>query len=114
MKALVLLSGGMDSGVLLAQSLTEFDSVDAISFEYGSKHNHKELESAALLAKKYGVTHTVVPLRFLDELFDSSLLQGGEPVRGIGAHDLVEGQQHLARRQMPLTGGAEEHVVSAQ
>lgn len=80
MKALVLLSGGMDSGVLLAQSLTEFESVEAISFEYGSKHNRKELESAVLLAKKYDVTHTVIPLRFLDELFDSSLLQGGESV----------------------------------
>ena len=38
MKAVVLLSGGMDSTTTLAMALKECDEVYTISFDYGQKH----------------------------------------------------------------------------
>ena len=42
------LSGGMDSSTLLLRCLKEYDSVTAISFDYGQKHR-VELERAQSL-----------------------------------------------------------------
>jgi 7-cyano-7-deazaguanine synthase len=44
----VSLSGGMDSSTLLLRCLKEYDSVTAISFDYGQKHR-VELERAQSL-----------------------------------------------------------------
>ena len=46
--AVVSLSGGMDSSTLLLRCLKEFDTVTAISFDYGQKHR-VELERAQSL-----------------------------------------------------------------
>ena len=44
----VSLSGGMDSSTLLLRAIKEYDSVTAISFDYGQKHR-VELERAQQL-----------------------------------------------------------------
>ena len=44
----VSLSGGMDSSTLLLRCLKEYDTVTAISFDYGQKHR-VELERAQSL-----------------------------------------------------------------
>jgi 7-cyano-7-deazaguanine synthase in queuosine biosynthesis len=44
----VSLSGGMDSSTLLLRALSEFDTVTAVSFDYGQKHK-VELERAQAL-----------------------------------------------------------------
>ena len=45
MKAILIYSGGLDSTTLLYEYR---DSIElAVSFDYGSKHNEKELECAA-------------------------------------------------------------------
>lgn len=77
MKALVLLSGGMDSVTALYHAAAEHGVTDALSFDYGSKHNHRELPFAKLHAEKLGVRHTVIPLGFIGEYFASDLLQSG-------------------------------------
>jgi len=76
-KALVLLSGGMDSVTALYHAAAEHGVTDALSFDYGSKHNHRELPFAKLHAEKLGVRHTVIPLGFIGEYFASDLLQSG-------------------------------------
>lgn len=77
MKALVLLSGGMDSVTALYYAAAEYKVTDALSFDYGSKHNHRELPFAKLQAEKLGVRHTVIPLGFIGEHFASDLLHSG-------------------------------------
>ena len=47
----VSLSGGMDSSTLLLRALKEYDSVTAMSFDYGQKQR-SELESSISIAKK--------------------------------------------------------------
>ena len=56
MKAVVSFSGGVDSTTCLAKAVKEFgkDSVVTVSIKYGQKHP-RELRSAELIAKYYGV-----------------------------------------------------------
>ena len=59
--AIVLLSGGLDSTVVLAQALRECDRVIALSFRYGQRHS-KELDSAKAVAGHYGVEHKIIDI----------------------------------------------------
>lgn len=77
MKVCVLLSGGMDSVAAFYEVLGKHDIVAALSFDYGSKHNAKEIPFAKLHADRNGVTHHVIPLDFINTLFKSTLLQSG-------------------------------------
>jgi len=79
-KTLVLLSGGMDSVTALHWAAREHEVVGCVSFDYGSKHNHKEIPMAAWHAKKLGVKHDVIALDFVNRLFASDLLQSGGDV----------------------------------
>ena len=78
--AVILLSGGMDSGVMLAWARLRFTHLHALSFDYGSKHSAKELIMATHLAELYGARFTKVELPFVNSLFTSSLLQSGEEI----------------------------------
>ena len=55
MRVVVLLSGGMDSVSLLYDSIQNHEVVAAISFDYGSKHNHREIPFAPWNCRKHGV-----------------------------------------------------------
>ncbi len=76
-KVAVLVSGGMDSVVALHAAREECEVVVALSFDYGSKHNHREIPLARHHAEQLGVLHEVIELAFMNELFRSDLLQSG-------------------------------------
>jgi 7-cyano-7-deazaguanine synthase len=81
--AILLLSGGMDSGVLLATACREYVKINAIGFDYGSRHNARELAMAKVLAHKYNASFTSIALPFVNDLFSSSiLLSGGDVPEG--------------------------------
>jgi len=75
--SVVVLSGGMDSTVLLADALDKKKAVAALSFDYGSRHNWRELPMARATCEKLGVDHRIIDLPFINELFSSSLLRSG-------------------------------------
>ncbi len=77
MKACVLLSGGMDSVVALYEALASHEIVACLSFDYGAKHNAREIPFAELHAKRNGIQHHTISLDFMDRLFKSDLLQSG-------------------------------------
>jgi 7-cyano-7-deazaguanine synthase len=79
-EAILLLSGGMDSGVLLAVSLREYSKIQAIGFDYGSRHNARELSMAKELAHKYNALFKTISIPFVNELFSSSILLSGDDV----------------------------------
>ena len=66
--------------VALHHALREHGVVAAVSFDYGSKHNHREIPFAAKQAREAGVEHRVIGLGFVNELFQSDLLQSGGEV----------------------------------
>jgi 7-cyano-7-deazaguanine synthase len=91
----VSLSGGMDSSTLLLRCLKEYDSVTAISFDYGQKHR-VELERAQSLVNYVNsysnddgesngesyepINYRQIQLNGLVDLLDSALVTGGEDV----------------------------------
>ena len=73
-KAVVVLSGGMDSATALYQAKADGYELYAISFDYGQRHK-KELDFATLLAKEAGVVkHHIVDLTSITKLIDTSSL----------------------------------------
>ena len=79
-KTLVLLSGGMDSVTAFHWARQQHEVVGAVSFDYGAKHNHKELPFAAWHAAQCGVRHDIIDLGFMNQLFASNLLKSGGEV----------------------------------
>lgn len=77
MKVVVLVSGGMDSVAALYDARTSHEVVGALSFNYGSKHNLREIPFAAHHCEHLGIPHRVIPLAFINELFTSHLLASG-------------------------------------
>jgi 7-cyano-7-deazaguanine synthase len=66
MKAVVILSGGMDSTTLLYDIHAHVtEDIHCLSFNYGQRHS-KELEFAARTCATLGLTHKIVP--FTDDL----------------------------------------------
>jgi 7-cyano-7-deazaguanine synthase len=90
----ISLSGGMDSSTLLLRCLKEYDSVTAISFDYGQKHR-VELERAQSLVNYlneftgevakthpsfFPINYRQIQLNGLVDLLDSALVTGGDDV----------------------------------
>jgi 7-cyano-7-deazaguanine synthase len=98
----VSLSGGMDSSTLLLRCLKEYDSVTAISFDYGQKHRveleraqslvtylngnvekteQDQLSNITVVDKNYNpINYRQIQLNGLVDLLDSALVTGGEDV----------------------------------
>ncbi len=80
MNAIVLCSGGLDSTVLLHEVSRSHSVLAGLSFDYGSKHNARELPFAAAHCRALGIRHETVELGFMDRLFSSTLLRSGGAV----------------------------------
>lgn len=79
-QAVILLSGGLDSGVLLAWSQGRYEKIHGLYFDYGSRHTGREYEKARELASQYGASLQKIELPFIHDLFSSSLLKSGEEI----------------------------------
>lgn len=77
MKVVVLCSGGMDSVTALHWARAHHAVCSVLSFDYASKHNHREIPFAVEHAKLVGAPHQTVPLDFIGKLFTSDLLVSG-------------------------------------
>ena len=63
MKAILIYSGGLDSTTLLYEYR---DSIAlAVSFDYGSKHNARELACARENCRRLDIPHLVISLDFI-------------------------------------------------
>lgn len=76
--SVLILSGGMDSTTMLYEYKESI--AIAVSFDYGSKHNAKELQCATYHCERLGIKHLIIPLAFMQKYFKSSLLIGGEDI----------------------------------
>ncbi|MBQ9652837.1 MAG: 7-cyano-7-deazaguanine synthase QueC [Bacteroidales bacterium] len=78
MKAVLIYSGGLDSTTLLYEYRESIAL--AVSFDYGSKHNEREIACASENCRRLGIEHLVIPLDFMQKYFRSSLLKGGDDI----------------------------------
>lgn len=79
MKALVLVSGGIDSTTCLAMAVKEYGSknVVGLSIFYGQRHK-KEIEAADAVCDYYGVEHITLDLSTMFQFSDCTLLEHSE------------------------------------
>lgn len=81
-KAVVLLSGGIDSTTCLAHAVKTYgaENVFCLSMTYGQKHD-KEILSARKVANRYGVSLQEMDLITIFKFSDCSLLKGRENIK---------------------------------
>jgi 7-cyano-7-deazaguanine synthase len=60
--AIILLSGGLDSAVTLACAVRDGFAVHALSIDYGQRHRHELVASAAVAKQVGAVSHKIIPL----------------------------------------------------
>jgi 7-cyano-7-deazaguanine synthase len=97
----VSLSGGMDSSTLLLRCLKEYDTVTALSFDYGQKHRVELERAQSLIAYLWHnapeisdkLSYEQIQLNGLADLLNSALVTGGD--------DVPEG--HYAEENMKAT-----------
>ena len=77
MKVVVLLSGGLDSVTALHHMAATEMVVAALSFDYGAKHNARELPCAADQCRSLHIPNRIVSLNFMADAFKSDLLKSG-------------------------------------
>ncbi|MDE6297101.1 MAG: 7-cyano-7-deazaguanine synthase QueC [Muribaculaceae bacterium] len=76
--SVIVLSGGMDSVTLLHKERERIAL--AVTFDYGSNHNAREIECAREQCRILGIEHLVIPLEFMGRYFRSSLLSGADAI----------------------------------
>jgi 7-cyano-7-deazaguanine synthase len=69
-RAFVLLSGGLDSTTVLYHALRDFKNVEAVSVNYGQRHE-KEIEFARRICDRVQVDHTTL---WLDDILGGAML----------------------------------------
>ena len=72
----------------------------AVTFDYGSNHNAREIACARIHCRRLGIEHLVIPLAFLAKYFKSSLL--------IGAYAIPEGNyddENMKSTVVPFRNG---------
>ena len=112
-KVVVLVSGGMDSVAALYEAHGVYQVVGALSFDYGSKHNPKEIPFAAWHCQKLGVPHRTIRLGFVDELFKSDLLKSGGTIPDGHYQELTMKQTVVPFRNgimLSIAGGYAESI----
>jgi 7-cyano-7-deazaguanine synthase len=121
--AVVLLSGGMDSSVLLHHVAREraCPQIHALSFNYGQRHS-RELACATAQARAVGVAaHRVMDITFMGALIQSgsALIEGGAAVPNLDAltaEELTQPPTYVPNRNMMLlsmaAAYAEAHEIT--
>ena len=100
MKVVVLCSGGMDSVTALHWARAHHAVTAVLSFDYGAKHNHREIPFAVEQARKIGAPQQTIALDFIGRLFASDLLKSGG--------DIPEGHyadENMKRTVVPFRNG---------
>lgn len=72
-KAVVLLSGGLDSLASVCAARDFCDVVLALTFDYSQRSSEEEIQAAKQIAQFYNIEHRVVKLPFLAQITDNAL-----------------------------------------
>lgn len=70
-KAIILLSGGLDSVVSLSEAIKNYDIEFALTFDYGQKALKQELKSSEEIAHIYNIKYKIIKVEWLEELLYS-------------------------------------------
>ena len=71
-KAVIILSGGMDSTTLLYDLIDQGYDINAVTFDYRQKHNY-EIVCAQKICKNLKIPHKIIDVGILNDIAPSSL-----------------------------------------
>jgi 7-cyano-7-deazaguanine synthase len=112
---IVILSGGMDSTVLMYHVIEKGRNPLAVTMRYGQKHD-KEIEMARKTTALCGVEHLVIDIPLQEIFTSSSLIKGGEAVPDGHYTDETQKSTVVPNRNMILlsiaAGIAEDRGIS--
>lgn len=114
-KSIVLLSGGLDSAVNLAKAVVETEVVLGITFDYGQKARHKEIQAARSLLDYYGIKQEVINLPFLQGITKTALVAAENvPQLAVGQlDDLKVCHETAAKVWVPNRNGLFINIAAA-
>jgi len=114
MKAVLSLSGGVDSTTLLYRMLDDGYEVDALTFNYAQRHQ-KEIDCAKGVAQRLHVTHRIIDLSCLGSILGDSALLGGKDVPSCHYTEEAARKTIVPNRNMIMlavaAGYAEAHEI---
>ncbi len=72
-KAIIILSGGLDSTVSFYEALKSYGVVLALTFDYGQRAFLREKQAALQICEKEKISHKIISIPWLSELGNSAL-----------------------------------------
>lgn len=87
-RAIVLLSGGLDSVVSMVLAREKTDVILALTFDYGQQAAKREITAAGDIASYYEVPHKIISLPWLSEI-DTSVLQAERSIPQLEEEELL-------------------------
>jgi len=87
-KAVILLSGGLDSFVSLAYALKQQEVCLALTFDYGQRAADKEIEASKKIADFFNIEHKVIEISWLKEITQTSLVNQEEKLPELNSDQL--------------------------
>ncbi len=88
MKAITLLSSGLDSVAALAIAAENIDIEIAITFDYGQRARTREIEYSQKVCEYFEIEHRVVKLDWLSEITSTSLVNTNTDVPSLSFEDI--------------------------
>lgn len=106
-KAVVLLSGGLDSALNLLRAKEEFKEVLALTFNYGQRAWASEFKSSQKIVSFLKVPHKTVELTFFKEFTKTSLVDRDNelPTKSVDIESLEASQKSAEKVWVPNRNG---------
>ncbi|MGE0763042.1 MAG: 7-cyano-7-deazaguanine synthase QueC [Bdellovibrionales bacterium] len=115
-KAVVLLSGGLDSAFNLWQAPRDYDVVRALTFDYGQRAAQSEISTAKKLCARLKVSHQVIELPWFRDFTHTSLVNTKENVpvgHQVSIDQLAESQETAKAVWVPNRNGIFLNIAAA-
>ncbi|HOW15890.1 7-cyano-7-deazaguanine synthase QueC [Methanosarcina sp.] len=90
MKAITLLSSGLDCVAALAIAAKSLEIEMAITFDYGQRAGQREIEYSGKVCEHFGIEHRIIKLDWLGEITNTSLVNRNEEVPSLSFEDIDE------------------------
>jgi 7-cyano-7-deazaguanine synthase len=115
-RALVLLSGGLDSAYNLWQAPRDYQVVRALTFDYGQRAAAAEIKSAQKLCARLKIEHQVIALPWFKDFTQTSLVNHQQEVpvgRSVSIDELTASEQTAKAVWVPNRNGVFLNIAAA-
>ncbi|WP_456475773.1 7-cyano-7-deazaguanine synthase QueC [Candidatus Pyrohabitans sp.] len=100
MKAVALLSSGMDSVVAATLAAREGEVALALTFDYGQRAAKREKEYSARVCEALGITHRVLALPWLKDITSTALVAEEEALPELSPEELDSSRAEESARRV--------------